>query len=186
MKYDVINVIDIEATCWDKSEKSGDISEIIEIGITELDVVSHKIISSESIYVTPKHSKISNFCYKLTGISQEFLDSNALPFWKACNILMKEYNSKSKVWASYGEYDLRMFDEQCYRENVNYPFGGKHINVKTLFALKYAFEKEVGMIDALKILKFPLEGRHHCGCDDSYNIAKILGEILWNKKYDNP
>ena len=71
-----------------------------------------------------------------------------------------------------------MVDEQCYRENINYPFGGKHINVKTLFALKYKLNKEVGMAEALKIMKIPLEGKHHCGKDDSYNISKILMEIL--------
>ena len=30
------------------------------------------------------------------------------------------------------------------------------------------------MAEALEILKFPLEGKHHSGKDDSYNIAKIM------------
>jgi inhibitor of KinA sporulation pathway (predicted exonuclease) len=34
------------------------------------------------------------------------------------------------------------------------------------------------MAEALKILEISLEGKHHCGKDDSYNIAKIFMEIL--------
>lgn len=178
MNYNIINVVDLEATCWSDSQRSGKTSEIIEIGISELEISSMKILSSESIYLTPENSTVSEYCYNLTGISQELLDSKAIPFSKACNILQEKYKSKNRVWASYGYYDLRMFDEQCYRENINYPFGGKHINVKTLFALKYKLQKEVGMDSALKIAKLELEGRHHSGKDDSYNIAKILKEIL--------
>lgn len=176
MNYNIINVVDIESTCWEKSK--GNISEIIEIGISELGISSESILSSESIYVETKLSKVSEFCYNLTGITQDYLDNNAIPFWKALNILHYDYKSNDRIWASYGGYDLRMFEDQCARENLRYPFGGKHINVKTLFALKYKFNKEVGMKEALEILNIPLEGRHHSGKDDARNIAKILMEIL--------
>ncbi len=178
MNYNIINVIDLESTCWDKSQPSGNISEIIEIGISQLELSTGNILFSDSIYVMPVHSKVSDFCFNLTGITQELLDSKSIPFYKACRILEEFYNSRGLVWASYGHYDLRMFEDQCYSETVQYPLSGKHINVKTLFALKYRLKREVGMDEALKILKFPLEGKHHCGKDDSYNIAKILMEIL--------
>jgi len=178
MKYNIINVIDIECTCWNKSKPQTNISEIIEIGISEFEVATGNIISSHGIYITPKNSKVSEYCYNLTGITQELLDKDAISFEKACDILQKQYQSKQRVWASYGHYDLRMFEDQCYRENINYPFGGKWINVKTLFALKCKLSKEVGMADALKIKNIQLEGRHHSGKDDSYNIAKLLKEIL--------
>ena len=178
MKYNIICIIDVEATCWEGNKPFGSMSEIIEIGITELDLTSGNILSTNSIYVEPKFSKVSDFCFKLTGITQELLDFKAIPFYKACDILQRDFISKQRVWASYGDYDRRMFEDQSYREGVNYPFGGKHINIKTLFSLKYKLDKEVGMSDALKILEIPLEGKHHCGGDDSKNIAKILREIL--------
>jgi len=177
MMYNFINVVDIESTCWDKSEPRR-ISEIIEIGISTLEVSTGKIISSHSVYVYPENSKVSEFCYNLTGIDQRTLDYEAISFEKACDILQRQYQSKQCVWASYGGYDKRMFEDQCSRENINYPFGNKHINVKPLFALKYKLDKEVGMAEALKISGLKLEGRHHSGKDDAYNIAKILREIL--------
>ncbi len=176
MNYNIINVIDIESTCWNSESKG--ISEIIEIGITELEVKTMKILTSSSIYVKSENSKVSEFCYDLTGISQRILDDEGISFNQACNILRGEYNSKNRIWASYGEYDKNMFNDQCSRENINYPFGNKHVNVKTLFALKYKLDKEVGMDTALKMLNISLEGKHHSGKDDAKNIGKILKEIL--------
>jgi len=181
MEYNKITVIDIECTCWKKSPQKENISisEIIEIGIAGLEIKTGRIIpQDQNMYVHPKNSKVSEFCYNLTGISQRTLDDSGIPFSVACNVLQNRFNSKSYVWASYGEYDKRIFNDQCSRENIHYPFGNKHINVKTLFALKYKLDKEVGMAEALKIAGIPLEGKHHSGKDDAYNIAKILREIL--------
>lgn len=61
---------------------------------------------------------------------------------------------------------------------VAYPFGPGHINVKSLFAVVHGLEKEVGMHEALTILGLPLEGIHHRGGDDAWNISNILGHLL--------
>ena len=177
MPLDIINVVDLEATCWNKAGKQG-LSEIIEIGISEFEISTGNILSTESIYVRPEHSKVSEFCYNLTGIDQRTLDDSGIEYWRALLKLEGRYQSRSRIWASYGEYDVRMVDKQCQREYLKYPFGAKHINVKTLFALKYKLQDEIGMASALKMLNIPLEGRHHSGGDDSKNIAKILREIL--------
>ena len=52
------------------------------------------------------------------------------------------------------------------------------INVKTLFAITRSLRREVGMSKALQILGMPLEGTHHRGGDDAWNIAGILCDIL--------
>ncbi len=179
MKYEIINIVDLECTCWKDERPVGSMSEIIEISIAGLEVKTGKIIpSDQNMYVYPNNSKVSEFCYNLTGISQKTLDDSGIPFSVACQILLNRFKSKYYIWASYGGYDLRMFEDQCLREHIDYPFGGKHINVKTLFALKYKLDNEVGMAEALKILNIPLEGKHHSGRDDALNIAKILREIL--------
>jgi inhibitor of KinA sporulation pathway (predicted exonuclease) len=83
MKYNIINIVDIEATCWGGDKPHGSMSEIIEIGITELEISSGSILSSASIYIEPKFSKVSDYCFKLTGITQELLDNSSMPFYKA-------------------------------------------------------------------------------------------------------
>lgn len=178
MKYDQILVVDIESTCWEEPQP-GNISEIIEIGITPIDTSSGNLLESRSILIKPEYSEISKFCTRLTTITQEDVDSG-ISFKDACYILANEYHSKNYVWGSYGYYDKKQFMAQCGRENIEYPFSKDHINVKTLFALKYSLKRNVGMTKALRILDMPLIGILHRGIDDSRNIANILSRILFN------
>jgi inhibitor of KinA sporulation pathway (predicted exonuclease) len=75
-------------------------------------------------------------------------------------------------------YDRRQFERQCQSRYVSYPFGSRHINVKSLLAIIHALPQEVGMAKALELLNLPLEGTHHRGGDDAWNIAGILSELL--------
>ena len=86
--------------------------------------------------------------------------------------------SKNVIWASYGDYDRKIFTAQCEREGVEYPFSDEHLNIKSLFAFKQQLKQAIGMARALKMLKLPLEGTHHRGKDDAFNTAKLLGHIL--------
>lgn len=180
-QLDTIVVIDIEATCWNGKPPSGQENEIIEIGICPLDIVSGQPLEKESILVKPEHSQVSKFCTKLTTLTQEQVD-RGIPFQKACSILQKKYNTNQKVWASYGDYDRSQFEKQCQYRGIRYPFGKRHINVKTLFGVIHALPKEVGMAAALELLNLPLEGTHHRGHDDAWNIARILSVLLWKAR----
>jgi inhibitor of KinA sporulation pathway (predicted exonuclease) len=180
MNFDRILVVDIESTCWEERQ-TYDISEIIEIGISPIETKSGEVLGSRSIIVKPEHSEVSEFCTRLTTLTQEDVDSG-ISFKDACDILVNEYNSKKYVWCSYGYYDKNQFWQQCEREGVEYPFSKAHINAKILFALKYSLRKDVGMKKALKLLNMPLIGTHHRGIDDSKNVANILSKILFNKE----
>ena len=172
-----ILVIDIEATCWETSPPPNQENEIIEIGICTLDLASGKPVDRQSILVKPERSTVSKFCTELTTLTQKEVE-RGITFAEACKILKQKYHSKDCVWASYGDYDRKQFLKQCESRSVPYPFNPRHINVKTLFALVYALPKELGMAKALEYLNLPLEGTHHRGVDDAYNIAKILSHLL--------
>ncbi len=180
-KLDKILVIDIESTCWEGDPPPGQESEIIEIGICELEVATGNRLSKRGILVKPDRSQVSEFCTKLTTLTKEQV-SAGIAFDKACKILKQEYDSKNCVWASYGDYDRRQFERQCQREGIGYPFGPTHLNVKSLFALASGSKREVGMAGALKQLKIPLEGTHHRGEDDAWNIASVLSRVLMSAR----
>lgn len=182
MKYNKIIVIDIESTCW-KENTSKDVNEIIEIGICPIDTKSGKVLEPRSIIVKPTYSTVSEFCTNLTTLTQEDVDKG-ISFSNACSTLVNECETKKYVWASYGFYDRNQFEIQCERENVQYPFSYAHINVKILFALVNSLRRQVGMAEALKILKIPLKGTHHRGGDDAQNIAQILSRVLFSKSID--
>jgi inhibitor of KinA sporulation pathway (predicted exonuclease) len=182
-KLDQIIVVDVEATCWEGEPPPGDESEIIEIGVCSLDVATGQRLDKQSILVRPERSRVSEFCTKLTTLTQAEVE-NGIAFSEACDILKRQYKSKSRVWASYGDYDRRQFMQQCQSHNVDYPFGPTHINVKNLFAFAQRLREEVGMAKALALLNFSLEGVHHRAGDDAWNIARILAELLLKLRGD--
>lgn len=171
---DKIIIIDLEATCWKGEIPPGETSEIIEIGICELDRNTGAISKNKGILIQPKRSKVSAFCTELTTITQSMLDTEGIPFEVAIEMLQDEYEADEYTWASYGAYDLNMLKRQCMFRNIKYPLNHQHINVKELFAETKGLNKKVGMNGALHILDIPLEGTHHRGVDDAKNIAKIL------------
>jgi inhibitor of KinA sporulation pathway (predicted exonuclease) len=176
-KLDHVIVVDVESTCWDGSPPPGEVSEIIEIGVCPLELVTGKRLGKRSILVRPTRSRVSEFCTGLTTLTPEQVDGG-ITFTEACEILRKESQSRERVWASFGDYDRTMFQTQCQATGVPYPFGPRHVNVKTLFALSRGLPNEVGMGEALALMNAPLEGTHHRGHDDAWNIAGILAHLV--------
>lgn len=172
-----IIVVDIECTCWEDKEKQRNESEIIEIGIALLNQ-DGLITNNQSIFVRPQKIDISEYCTNLTGITEQQIRQYGIPFNDACNRIKEEYGPKSKIWASYGEYDKKMFRLECERKNVEYPFSDVHFNVKILFTLLSKLNKSMGTRASLEKLNLQFDGRQHSGKDDAYNIAKILRRIL--------
>lgn len=174
-KLTSVLVIDLEATCWEKNDQAHKESEIIEIGLTVVSPYEPAcILENKSILVKPTTTEINDFCTQLTSITPEMVEKDGISFFEACDLLKDKYRSKRYTWASWGDYDRRQFERQCRRENISYPFGPTHLNVKNLFALFANLDRERGMAEALQKLEIPLEGKHHRGVDDSKNIAKIL------------
>jgi inhibitor of KinA sporulation pathway (predicted exonuclease) len=175
IRLEELIIVDIEATCWERGKKPPEQrNEIIEVGICLFNLKAWGPKSKHQIIVKPVESKVSEYCTKLTGWTQEELDSEGIPLVDACNILTSVYNSKQRLWASWGDYDRLQFWRECDRKAIPYPFGVKHMNLKTLYAIHRGWVKECGMADALNLEGLTLEGRHHKGIDDAWNIGRIL------------
>lgn len=182
---DQVLIVDVEATCWDGPAPAGQTSEIIEIGLCLLETASGIRHSKRSILVRPERSTVSPFCTQLTGLTQEQVEQG-ISFAEACALLQSEYRSHQRVWASYGDSDRLRFEKSCQERQIAYPFAPRHINVKILFALVHALPREVGMAHALQVLGMPLEGTHHSGADDAWNIAAIFAGILQRQPVPEP
>jgi len=176
-KLDRILVVDVEATCWEGDPPSGQTNEIIEIGLCVLDVPTLARVEQRDILVRPVCSTISPYCTQLTTLTQANVDGG-VPLAEACQALVHEYHAPARLWASYGDYDRKQFERNCGEFGIPYPFGPTHLNVKTLAAVAYGWSREVGMGEALRRMGLPLEGTHHRGSDDAWNIAAILSRVL--------
>ncbi len=176
-KLDQIIVIDLESTCWEGQPPEGQENEIIEIGVCTLDVSSGRRLHRQSILVKPERSEVSPFCTDLTTLTQSQVNQG-VPFAHACAILRRKYAGRDRVWASYGDYDRKQMEKQCLRQEIDYPLGNSHINIKSLLALVYGLPREIGMLKSMQLLSLPVEGVHHRGVDDAWNTALILSKLI--------
>jgi len=101
-----------------------------------------------------------------------------LSFREACATLEQQHRARSRSWASWGDYDRKQFEHQCRAEQVPYPFSQRHTNAKTAFSRAEALPRKLGMKDALEYAGLPLEGHHHRGDDDAWNIAALVLRML--------
>lgn len=170
---DLLNVIDVEATCWEGGPPPGQRNEIIEIGLTTVDLAARRRLAKHRIMVRPEHSTVSDFCTRLTGITPAEADTG-VSFAEACRILVTEHDARTRPWASWGDYDRHQFTRQCQATGTDYPLGPDHTNAKLAFTAAFNLRKRPGMAEALKLAGLPLEGRHHRGDDDSWNIAALI------------
>ena len=172
-----ILVIDVESTCWEGAPPPGQISEIIEIGLCPIDANTLQRQEKRSILVRPEKSRVSPFCTDLTTLTAEMLQP-AGSFRDAVRILKKEYDSQNCLWASWGDYDRRQFEKVCREFKIGYPFGPAHLNIKTLYAVAIGAQRERGLDRAYEELGLIMEGTHHRGHDDAWNIGALLLSLL--------
>lgn len=177
-KLDHVLVIDIESTCWEGGfPPKGQSNDVIEIGLCPLELSTGRRLEKRSILVRPERSTVGPFCTQLTTLTQEQV-AGGIAFKDACKLLEQEYHSADRLWASFGDYDRRQFDKQCRETGVRYPFGPSHLNVKTLCAVAKGLTTEVGLPQALALFGLKLEGTHHRGHDDAWNIAALLAAVV--------
>lgn len=157
-----LNVVDVEATCWEGRTPAGRTNEIIEIGLCVVDLQEGERVARHRVLVRPARSEVSEFCTELTGLTPEEVEGG-VDFAAACAILEREHRSRSRPWASWGDYDRKQFERQCAATGVPYPFGSRHTNAKLRFSESYGLTRRLGMARALAEAGLPLEGRHHRG-----------------------
>lgn len=187
-KLDRVFICDVEATCWEtRGEQGSQPNEVIEIGICVLELKTGKILDPSGHVIKPRFTTVSPFCTALTGWTQADMDKG-VDIITVINQLATDYGfTKNHVWFSCGEYDRVKLGSSGMGsllslyglEREDNPFAlMRHVNIKTLFALKHKLQKEISMARMLQQIGEKLDGRHHNGCDDALNIAKIVRHVL--------
>jgi inhibitor of KinA sporulation pathway (predicted exonuclease) len=135
-----LNVVDVEATCWNGQPPAGMVNEIIEVGLTVVDLWDDRRVSKHSILVRPQGSTVSEFCTELTSLTQAQVDGG-VTFAEACKMLAVDFAAGARRWASWGDYDRKQFEVQCQSTKTPYPFGRRHVNAKAVFAEAHGLRK---------------------------------------------
>jgi len=182
-KFDKILCVDLEATCYENGAfPEGEVQDIIEIGVAELNLKTYEITNNQGILIRPNQSTVSNYCTELTSLTYKQLKSEGCPnYAQAINRLIKLYGPKNRAWASWGNYDKWGIERDCKKYAVKYPFGSTHINVKDLYTIWTGRVRGLGLGAALDQEDLSRDGRAHRGYVDAHWVAQIFRHILQGK-----
>lgn len=176
IKTNKLFVVDLETTCTNENGEQFQ-NEIIEFGVSILDLKSLTVDKNISIMVKPQRSEVTPFCTNLTGIKPEDVaDGMLLP--EATEALISEYQSDEYVWGSWGDFDRLMVNREVKHYKAKFPFNRQHLNLKVMFALHYKLDEMVGLGNAVKTAGLVFQGRQHRGVDDARMTAQLVIHML--------
>lgn len=174
-KSKIANVLDTEWTCYEDGVfPDGQSAEIIEVGITEVDLESLTIVRTLSIAVKPVKSTVSRYCTELTGWTESALNRQGVILFEACRRITQKYGGQNRLLVTDCGSEAPSMQAQCQLSNVAFPFGDEQLNVSVLFALVTGNRKRLGLTEMLNAVGLEFEGRLHRAGDDSKNIARLL------------
>ncbi|HEX3662331.1 MAG TPA: hypothetical protein VHU89_12915 [Acidobacteriaceae bacterium] len=109
--------LDCEYQCWE-GPPAGCANDIIRIGIVEANLENLTITRRASYLVRPDVYSISDFCMRLTGITDRAIRTQGRPFDKRINILSGVIGPASKTryvspWAT----RRSRFDRECLQSD---------------------------------------------------------------------
>jgi inhibitor of KinA sporulation pathway (predicted exonuclease) len=172
VRLDRVLSVDFEMTCWDGDPPAGQVSEIIQIGITEIDNETMTRLRSESWYIRNELSEVSPECTRLTGITPAILRRRGISLLDAGRIISKKYGSRNKGWLAWGS-DKAAIDRDCRTKNVEPIFSNAFFNVGLLYSMVASEGRSVGLDEAAERFGISFEGRpHDAGAD-----ADVLAEV---------
>lgn len=175
MRSNIANVLDLELTCYEGGIfPEGEMPEIIEIGITMVDLTKRSVIKTISIPVVPTRSTVSPYCAALTGWTYAKLMRQGVPFSEACRRLSEKYGGRNRLIVTDSDGEGETIRSQCALMGVAYPLGSSFLNVSTLFELLTGEKGNLPLDQMLEKLGMAFEGRRHSGADDSRNIARLF------------
>ena len=179
MRSHIVNVIDVEATCYERNEfPAGETRDIIEVGLCMVDLNKLSIVNTLSIAVVPTRSQVSPFCTELTGWTMAKLKRQGVSFAEACSRLTAKYGAQNRLLVTDSFGDVELIRQQCRELGLPCPLGPDHLNVATWFQLASGDRKNIGLDAMLARFGLEFEGERHRGWCDARNIARLLIELV--------
>lgn len=182
-------IFDLEATCWERAtEAQQKKQEIIEIGAVKLDE-NGDYISSFAEFIRPVfHPTLSDFCQRLTSISQ--VDVNRARYFADVAEdfrLWVEEDEHGEVgeylFCSWGFFDQRILSKNCLLHDMDDAWTEPHISLKHQYPRIRGLGRSIGLRRAVEQEGFDFEGTHHRGIDDAQNLAKVFAKYLHQWAY---
>lgn len=171
-----ILVMDTELTCFDQGEEiSNHPSEIIQFGMAVINLNSLEIEKVGAYYVTNERVHISDFCARLTGITQSMLYKQGLQLGHVAELLRERWGCSSKktqvvTWGCEPQWMRPDFD----LKNVEYPFRDNILDLSGYFRFGKSFKRGLSLIDIANEYGVEVERPIHDAKNDAVTTARLL------------
>lgn len=167
MKSPLVNVLDLEINE----------GEVIEVGLTVLDIESRQILHSYS-YPVRAWRPITDHIRKLTGWTDKKLEKQGESFLKIWNRLLDQHGLGGRLLIVDSNKEFPTLQGELVSFNNPKRVSPEILNVKSLFQIKH---RSVGAYPTLEEM-LNVEGLEFIGCqhrakDDSYNIARLFLKV---------
>lgn len=162
--------MDLEMTCWEGAPPPGMWSEIIQIGIVEVDTETLKIGREAVYYVKPRHSTVDECCTALTGITQAKVQKQGRTFREVIATITKTFGFRSKACFTWGD-DEAAIEVACAGSDVLSPF--HMIDLGFLLRLEVGYHAAISLPKGLGVFGLEFEGAQHDALIDARNTARL-------------
>lgn len=170
-----ILVVDTEGTCWEDMPRQEQLlkTEIIQIGITQINLVTKRIEKTKSYFIKPTKTEISKYCEMLTHITPELIQQEGISLARASKLIRNEFPTTRAYWGAWGDDDI-LIKKECIEKNAVMPFSDRFLNFQELYSMKNGLLKPVSLRNVMEKLELEFRGTHHRADDDSFNTAKVI------------
>ena len=175
--FEWLAVIDLECTCDEPTNPSP--QEIVELPVVLLDLRTLALGASWRTYVKPtEHPTLSEFCTRLTGITQEQVDGGvplAAALASLDSFVQAHVPSGSTLLcATWSDWDLQhMLASEARWRRLQLPtYLQSWCDLRSVFRTQYP-RAQGGLEEACATAGVPWVGRAHSGLDDATNTARL-------------
>ena len=161
--------------------------EIIQIGGVLLGE-NYEPIATICQYVHPEYGVLDNFISKMTGIHNDQI-KHAPVIQEALQRLLDWIGDREYQAFAWSNTDYQQLKHEIRSKKIAAPQIDEFMNpdrwtdYQRTFDLRYGFNRNVGLADALDLCEIEPDGHFHDGLDDAINTAKIIKKLEENSEY---
>jgi inhibitor of KinA sporulation pathway (predicted exonuclease) len=167
--------IDVELTCWEGTPPLGMKQEIIEIGITEMNLITLEITGEASHFVRPKRWEISSKCTDITGITTDDI-RQARSFPTVLDSLTEQFAPSRALCCTWGD-DASLIAAACQGHGLKTPLRNL-LDLSQLFQGLFLLKQRASLQSAVEMLGLGFEGVPYGALADARNTAGIHAAII--------
>ncbi|MCA1972298.1 MAG: exonuclease domain-containing protein [Caenispirillum sp.] len=173
LRLDRLLFVDLELTCWRGDPPPGEQSEIIEVGVAEVDAGDLRITRSGRYLVRPERSSVSDYCTELTGLSPDELRRHGRPLSEVFGSLRKDWGPGRKAWYAWGTDRILLDDAVAAAGLADHPFSPGFVDLAQLYTTLRGCGQRVSLEEALAREDLEAQGRRHSAEGDAVDAARV-------------